>query len=497
MLSFKKFVILFLIGNFLGQGEAFSRPGDNNETGLRRGVTHRFHPLLKRKDTSSPQSKKPPVPAKDTRTPHLGKRLSLKPLPQKTRVSRLKRFSLPFRQRSSSSPQSKPTPVLNNNGSQQKRISLLRSRSSQTLPQRKLLLSSFSQRRLATQRPESRLSSLQRRSTHQTLPAPVLMPPLKTPVPLPPVLILSLDGGGVRGLGTAIILHNLEDAVQRKLGRPIRLSQMFDLYAGSSTGGLISLMLATHRPIEECLQLYRTQASRIFSRSLLHRGLSLNGLVGPKYSVRSGLSPLLKEKFGDTLLRDTQRPVFVTAYEPKKSRLHLLDSMDAKSPSSKIHLVKIREAARATSAAPTYFAAKTIGSLTLIDGGVAANNPASLAVVRAQQLYPNRPCIVISVGTGHEHTPLEEPRAGLWHFGPGAINHLMTGTTAATHRGLTLSLKERYHRLQFKSSLGLDTTDPVQLQRLEATADALKHSVQFHRVVDCLTRHLRAVPASR
>jgi hypothetical protein len=322
-----------------------------------------------------------------------------------------------------------------------------------------------------------------------------------------PIHILSLDGGGVRGLGTARILWGIQDEVQRRLGRPISIFDMFDVYAGSSTGGLISLMLTTGRPIDECIQLYKTQASRIFTRSWTHMGTSLLGLRKPKYDETQGLCPLLKEKFGETLLRDARKPTLVTTFEPARTKLWLLDSERAKNPKSRFHSLRMREAGRATSAAPTYFSAlnlkypttvidgkqivKNPPSITVVDGGVAANNPSQQALHRAQKLFPNRRYVLVSVGTGHEHPAPTERRAGLYHVAPTIIHNLMGGTTAATHEAVKSALGKTYYRIQFSSNLGLDATHPNQLQNLEDTAAAVRNTPAFQGVVDALCTNLR------
>src|ERR1044072_7883783 len=114
--------------------------------------------------------------------------------------------------------------------------------------------------------------------------------------------ILCLDGGGIRGIIPAVILAEIE----RRTGRPIH--KLFDLIAGTSTGGILALALVKpgkgRQPqyrAEDVIKLYETQGQRIFSRSLLHRVVSLDGLANKKYQT-GPVETVFEEFFGDVML---------------------------------------------------------------------------------------------------------------------------------------------------------------------------------------------------
>ncbi len=239
--------------------------------------------------------------------------------------------------------------------------------------------------------------------------------------------ILSIDGGGMRGVIPAVILKNiatrLEDAGDR---RP--LYAHFDLIAGTSTGGLLALALAapverTNLPLDSRFISYiYEQDDPSFTDKLLKRkpaqnlmgtlpfGLEISALeklylnhgkeIFPKNQGRifsqiftdkydsEPLERYLKDTFGTLALADAVVPLMLMTYDVANGRPFPLSSRDS-------HGYLFWEAGRATSAAPTYFKPAYLydrqeGTMqTLIDGGLIANNPALFAYVEAKRLYPN------------------------------------------------------------------------------------------------------------
>src|SRR5215475_13137622 len=128
------------------------------------------------------------------------------------------------------------------------------------------------------------------------------------------ITVLSIDGGGIRGLIPAAFLDQLE----QRTGR--RVFELFDYVAGTSTGGILALGLGANRPAgaapysaRELIGLYQTQGPRIFSRGFLHRLVSLGGFNGAKYPA-DGVEGVLRTYFGDRRLKDARTNLLVTAY---------------------------------------------------------------------------------------------------------------------------------------------------------------------------------------
>ncbi|MDI9638470.1 patatin-like phospholipase family protein [Geitlerinema splendidum] len=328
-----------------------------------------------------------------------------------------------------------------------------------------------------------------------------------------PALVLALDGGGMRGLAPILILSSLEKDISEKLGQPIPISKIFDSFAGSSIGGLTALLVASGRPINNCDELFETEGPKIFSRYFYQKFTNPWGAIWPLYNVQQGLEPVLAETFKEEDLKEALKPVFVTTYAPELGRLLLLDSEHAKNPNKGYSNLKMRKAARFTSAAPTYFRAGTfytqrnipiekdgkteevpfinLPGHKVIDGGVAANDPTLLAYSRAKELFPNRSIFVLSLGTGHAPYPKINGNEGLFSFVPLLANIFLDGTTAATGESLRMLLKDDYCRLQFESTVELDDASPEALTTLKQEAEQIIKTDPYKHLVERLTSILR------
>jgi hypothetical protein len=217
--------------------------------------------------------------------------------------------------------------------------------------------------------------------------------------------ILSIDGGGIRGIIPALVLAEVE----RRADKPV--AELFDLVAGTSTGGILACGLTVPgddgRPrysAQELIALYEEQGAHIFSRSLLKRVSSLEGIIDERYPHKP-LDEILERYFGETRLRDALTRVLVTAYEIERRTPWFFRSERAKADAA--YDFPMTEVARATSAAPTYFEPERIavpGSTTdyfaLVDGGVFAVNPGMCAWAEARALQLPADAVVLSLGTG-------------------------------------------------------------------------------------------------
>jgi patatin-like phospholipase/acyl hydrolase len=218
--------------------------------------------------------------------------------------------------------------------------------------------------------------------------------------------VLSIDGGGVRGIIPARILAEIE----KRTNKPI--AELFDFIVGNSTGGLIALGLTTpnvnNKPkytAKNLLDLYLESSKDIFKSSFLRNIITGNGLWGAKYS-RENLDATAEKLFGDTLLSQTIKPVLVLSYSLTEGgpRLWSTDFVIS-NPKKDAYL---KDLAVATTAAPTYFSPKELrnkGSEVLLeaDGGIYANDPSTAAIAT---IYSNNPkmrmddILLISIGTG-------------------------------------------------------------------------------------------------
>ncbi len=256
--------------------------------------------------------------------------------------------------------------------------------------------------------------------------------------------ILSLDGGGIRGL----IFGELLARIERETGRP--LSETFHLIGGTSTGGLYALALAAQFDEDGALftaerinEIYEEMGPKIFDRSFLKRITSLDGWIDELYDARS-FERALKAMFGDKKISEAPAHFLATGYDIERgSALFFKSWQGATDPN---HDFLMRDAARATTAAPTYFEPALIHSLddsksekerrrVVIDGGAVATNPASSVLAEARRIYPKAAGIeVLSAGTGRipVHIPFERAKnRGKLHWLPDVHEILMDGNSQA------------------------------------------------------------------
>jgi patatin-like phospholipase/acyl hydrolase len=168
-----------------------------------------------------------------------------------------------------------------------------------------------------------------------------------------PVKILAIDGGGIRGIIPAMLLAHIESLT----GRPI--AHLFDLVAGTSTGGILALGLTIPKtagaPLytaQQFVEMYEREGPRIFFCSLWRRIVACGNLREEKYSA-AGIEAVLAEYFGDARLRGAVTDVLVTSYEIEQNFPFFFKSSNARERLDYDFPACL--GARATSAAPTYF----------------------------------------------------------------------------------------------------------------------------------------------
>lgn len=286
--------------------------------------------------------------------------------------------------------------------------------------------------------------------------------------------ILSIDGGGIRGIIPALILAELE----KRTGKQVH--ELFELVAGTSTGGLLALGLTVpgssagkaRYSAGAMVDLYENDGSRIFKRSIWHRVRAIGNLSEEKYPS-DGIEEVLEEKFGETRLTDALIPVLVTAYDIELRRPHFFKSHKAKQEPERDYLM--RDAGRATSAAPTYFEPAYVRvseddePVALVDGGVYANNPAACALTEAICEFDADPreIALLSLGTGELTRPIlyEDARGwGLARWAQPVLNVVFDGVSDTVHYQVqsilgNLAGDDRYLRIQKALREGNDDMD--------------------------------------
>lgn len=312
-----------------------------------------------------------------------------------------------------------------------------------------------------------------------------------------PFRILSIDGGGIRGLIPALLLTELEKLARRPI------AELFDLIVGTSTGGIIALGLTAPGPdghprnsAQDLADLYLQQRSRIFHRGLWDEIRNPGGLLDERYDS-SGIEEVLKEHFLEARLRDAVTEVMVTAYDLEKRDPFFFRSRRAKEDSR--YDFPMWLAARATSAAPTYFEPVLIqwpelDRDTLVDGGVFANNPAMCAYAEAQAAMrdgraTSSEILLVSLGTGHFARPLDFDDAKDWGLAGWArpiLDVMFDGVADTVDYQLRMLLPPnaqglpRYHRFQVALDQDLDDMDNITPTNMEGLQRMARRMLATH-----------------
>lgn len=298
--------------------------------------------------------------------------------------------------------------------------------------------------------------------------------------------VLSIDGGGMRGIIPARVLAEIE----RRTGAPT--SQHFDLLVGTSTGGLLTLGLT--RPGEagapryragDIVTLYEKEGPVIFQRP---RNFLMR-LARPKYRSKN-LSAVLKDYFGASALSSALSPVMVTTYDTQHTDPYLLKSWKPRMD------CLMWEAAYATSAVPTYFPPLKLDGRTLIDGGIYAENPAACALAEARRLWPEEDVVLVSLGTGNLERPrsFEEVRRwGLVRWTPTILDLVFDGSNDTVDY-IVRQLLPAAHYFRFETELPVDAgaMDDASAEHVEQLHALAEHVLEVHGSrMDLLCDHLR------
>jgi uncharacterized protein len=274
------------------------------------------------------------------------------------------------------------------------------------------------------------------------------------------VCILSIDGGGIRGIIPAIILQHIEEKINSKTGQNENVSQYFDLVAGTSTGGILACGMLMPKDgmipkysVRDIIELYEKEGPGIFKKRFMTR---FGHYLGCRYDTVNIRNPL-NDYFGETKLSELIKPCIISAYDIDRRRAHFFTSFDAVEKTKNFF---VRDVLQATSAAPTYFEPAKIKSLNqaeyaLIDGGVFVNNPALCAYAEARKMeFPEKghdkpdakDMIIISMGTGSSARRYLYDNARKWGA-IGWISPLIDIMMSASSETVHYQLKKIYESL--------------------------------------------------
>ena len=294
--------------------------------------------------------------------------------------------------------------------------------------------------------------------------------------------ILSLDGGGLRGLLTAKLLERLEQA------RPGFLAQV-DLFAGTSTGGILALGLAAGLMPAEIGALYKESAAHVFADSFLDDVRDLGKLIGADYSNHALRRGIL-DRIGDITLNDLPRKVLISSFHLdnnpqttgmlrrwKPKFFHNFPGPDSDGDQ------RLVDVALRTSAAPTYFPIYQ----GYADGGVVVNNPSTCAL--AQAICPDyggqslRTICLLSIGTGlvSKYVTVLDGDWGLAQWAPHLVSLMIEGGVGMAEYQCKQILGRRAMRINplLPGDIGMDQVERIPLLEEIALAEDLREAIRW------------------
>ncbi|NEO30640.1 MAG: patatin [Symploca sp. SIO3C6] len=348
----------------------------------------------------------------------------------------------------------------------------------------------------------------------------------------PQYKILAIDGGGIRGIIPAVILAEIEKRTQKPI------FSLFDLIAGTSTGGILALGLtkpkldlqaADSKPkaqysAEDFIEMYLDKGDEIFYEPFVEKllGPIEDFLFQPKYAS-STREEVLREYLGDTPLERCLTEIFVTSYDLEEGIPILFTSKVGKQQIGSRSFRKLcrgftfKDAGMATSAIPTYFPPYRVyttqnngGYYALIDGGLVANNPTALAILEAEnnaaqqgKTLHAQDILIVSLGTGAltETYKYDDVRNwGILQWTRPLLNLVLDGGSEVIAGQLERSLKANYKDnsslyYRFQTSLTrelgiIDNTQRGNILRLKTLAEQIieDRTEEIDQLCDLLTQ---------
>ena len=293
--------------------------------------------------------------------------------------------------------------------------------------------------------------------------------------------VVSIDGGGIRGIVAAYLLMKIEE----ELGD--HLCNYVDLAAGTSTGSILAVGIARGMSMKQVLDLYMKEGPNIFKASFRHKVKSLGGLRGGKYELEK-FNGILDRYFKEENIGSLKTDFLATAYNMTDGKPRFFSKQESD--------IKLKDVICASSAAPTYFDPQVIVGKSYVDGGVFCTNPAMSAFAEIKQLHnvPAEKIFLLSVGNGdrsEEYSGMAKWNKLKW-VSP-LIDLMMTSDAGIVHYQLVRIYKsvnkpDNYWRLNSKlpDNINTDLADasPENMEALlEYAKDMAKKNVNKIKLI--------------
>ena len=295
--------------------------------------------------------------------------------------------------------------------------------------------------------------------------------------------ILSIDGGGIRGIFSAHILKRIQEEIK------IEFHEEFDLIAGTSTGSIISAALAINIPINTVEDMYKKNGREIFKKN----PLNMWGLFKCKYK-KNRLEDILRSIFKSKTLSETLTRLIIPSTDIANGCVHVFKSNYC-NDFVRDKNVELTSAVLSSCSAPVYFNPNKVNEYLLADGGLWANNPALVALSEAlgKRLNIKKKNIrILSIGTGigFKYYDLNDYQKnwGLVKWGKGLIDTIMNLQSMNTNNQIRMILGEdNYLRLNFESDSKLSLDDYQDINYFLTKADKI-FTYEYEKIKNFLGR---------
>lgn len=313
--------------------------------------------------------------------------------------------------------------------------------------------------------------------------------------------ILSIDGGGIRGILPAMILQEMEQRLRERTGNPqARIADYFDMIAGTSAGGMLACsMLYNHdgkkMDCSTAVSLFESGGPVIFKKNGFNQIRRIFDSMYPAKNIEAVLAGV----FGEAQLSESDTEGLITAYDITNREAVLFDTDSAQRDANRDY--RLADIARATSAAPTYFPVAEVTSMggtdkCLVDGGIYANDPSLCAIIEAKKkvwkVNNRAPKIndmyLVSIGTGRVSKSYLYDKAKGWGLVSWALPVIdilqSSGAEVISYQVSKLfeaeNCQNQYVRLTPEIGNASDQMDDGSVKNIEALKESARAFIQSH-----------------
>lgn len=291
---------------------------------------------------------------------------------------------------------------------------------------------------------------------------------VKTVETIPNKAVLSLSGGGVRGITTLAVLAEVEKRVGKKAG------DIFSLTAATSVGCILSSLLNLRSKEDPTVRQYSAKdlteimepkIKTIFHQTFVNNVEAGYSLLAPKYTSE-GMTVVLDELFGETKAKDLMGNYCFTSFNTTDFNNSYFPFTSQNALNNPLwNDLKVTDMLHAVTAAPTYFPPRKIFQYNIIDGGLLENTPCVRAYTEAKKVLGcGENMLLFSIGTGSTNFHLTETNWGSLHWGTWILPAMFSGQNS-TAQALCEDLlniegkSKKFYNVQFDLSEGKDVLD--------------------------------------